>query len=120
MRKQLQKFLIWAIGISFIAIGVMKYLNLDEMSASVFNRAHYPRWFFYIVGAVEFIAGFLLLMTASTSKRIGSLLIAFIMLGALGTRWLLNEHSQTLILPGVIFLTAILMSFKFRKKESSS
>ena len=112
-KKQLQNFLVWAIGISFIAIGALKYMNLEEWSASVFNRAHYPRWFFYVVGVVEFIAGFLLLMTASTSRRIGSLLIALIMLGAIGTRWLLNEHSQTLILPGVIFITALLMSFRF-------
>ena len=117
-KKQLQNILVWAIGISFIAIGAMKYLNLDEMSESVFNRAHYPRWFFYIVGAIEFIGGLLLLMTASTSKRIGSLLIALVMLGALGTRWLLNEHSQTLILPGVIFLTALLMSFRLGRKEN--
>ncbi|MFM7855387.1 MAG: DoxX family protein [Flammeovirgaceae bacterium] len=110
--KYLKSILFWIIGITFITIGVLKYLNLDSMSESIFNRAHYPRWFFYAVATVEFLAGSLLLITASATKKLGSLLIALIMLGALGTRILLNQPFRNLIIPGIIFLIAILMSFK--------
>jgi|GEM_PF-1001056 len=115
--KRLQTILMWVLGISFIAIGLLKYVDFEEEMKSVFDRANYPRWFFYIVATVEFIGGVLLLMTASTSKRLGSILIAFVMLGAMGTRYLLREHYSHLILPGIIFLLAVLMSLNFERKK---
>jgi hypothetical protein len=101
--KYLKTILFWAIGITFITIGILKYLHLDAMSEPIFNRAHFPRWFFYAVASVEFVAGILLLLTATTIKKIGSLLVAFVMLGALGTRILLNQHFRHLIVPGLVF-----------------
>lgn len=115
---RIKSILFWLVGIGFMIIGILKYVNLDEMSQVVFNRAHYPKWFFYIVGAVEFIGGVLLLMTASTSKRIGSLLIGLIMLGAIGTRYMLGEPYSHFVLPGIIFLLAVLMSISPAQKES--
>lgn len=116
--KYLKAILFWAIGLTFITIGILKYLHLDTMSEPIFNRAHFPRWFFYAVASVEFVAGILLLLTAATSKKIGSLLVALVMLGALGTRILLNQHFRHLIIPGLVFLIAMLMSFKLTKEDN--
>lgn len=118
--KNLQKILIWGIGIMFIGISILKYLDLDTMSREVFSRAHLPEWFFYVVATLEFAGGMLLLMTASTSKRLGILVIAFLMAGAFGTRWLLHEHGKTLVLPGVVFVIALLMYFSLGKEKQEN
>jgi len=115
--KRIRVFLIWIIGFFFITIGILKYINLDEMSKPIFERAHYPRWFFYVVGTIEFVAGILLLMTAATSKRLGTILIGFIMTGAIITRFIINDHYTHFILPAIILLLSILMSIDFEKKE---
>jgi uncharacterized membrane protein YphA (DoxX/SURF4 family) len=117
--KQLQIILIWILGITFIVLGFLKYIDHDEMSRAIFTRAHYPRWFFYIVATIEFIGGIMLLMTAATSKRLGSVMIGLVMLGAIVTRYILNEHYTHFILPGIILLIAILMSVKLGGKEES-
>jgi uncharacterized membrane protein len=106
--KRARAILVWAIGISFIILGVLKYANLDEMSRSVFDRANYPKWFFYAVGAIEFLGGLLLLMTANSSKRLGSILIGIVMLGAIATRYALREPYSHFIVPGSILLIAVL------------
>lgn len=115
--KKFQVVLFWVIGITFIIIGLLKDIDMDEMNKTVFNRAHYPKWFFYLVGALEFVAGLLLLMTAATSKRIGSILIGVVMLGAIGTHYALNDSYKHYIVPGIIFVLAVLMSLDFEKKE---
>src|SRR5437879_3133740 len=102
--KRIQVILIWALGISFIILGFLKYIDHDEMSRAIFTRAHYPRWFFYIVATVEFIAGIMVLMTATTSKRLGSVMIGLVMLGAIVTRYILNEHYTHFVIPGIIFV----------------
>jgi len=107
------------VGISFIIIGLLKFISLDE-TEPIFEQAHYPKWFYYSVGTVEFIGGILLLMTAATSRRLGSILIGIIMLGAIVTRYLINDHYTHFILPAIIFLIAILMSFDFETKEKPS
>lgn len=109
--------LFWVIGISFIIIGFLKYVNLDHMSKAVFDRASYPKWFFYTVGTLEFAGGVLLLMTAATSKRIGTIVIGLVMLGAMGTHYILKDNYSHFIVPGVIFLLAVLMSLDFGPKE---
>jgi hypothetical protein len=114
--KTVKVILFWAIGLSFIAIGILKYLNIDPVSGQALTRAHFPRWVFYAVATGEFIGGVLLLMTASTSRTVGSLLIAFLMLGAIGTRFILGDPFKLLLLPGLIFLIAILMSVRLRRK----
>ena len=116
--KLLRIILFWAIGLSFIGIGILKYLNMDETSDEIFTRAHLPHWFFYIVATIEFVGGILLLMTASMSRRIGSLFVAFVMLGATGTRFILGDKFKLMVLPGVIFVVAILMSVKPGKDKA--
>jgi hypothetical protein len=106
--KHIKALLIWAVGISFIIIGLLKYANLDAMSKAVFDRANFPRWFIYVVGAVELVGGILMLMTTNSSKRLGSILIGAVMLGAMGTRFLLGEPYSHFLLPGAIFLIAVL------------
>ena len=71
--KTVKVALFWTIGISFVIIGILKYLNVDAVTGETFTRAHFPRWFFYVVATIEFVGGILLLLTASTSKQIGSL-----------------------------------------------
>ena len=115
--KRIQVILIWVLGISFIILGFLKYIDHDEMSRAIFTRAHYPRWFFYIVATVEFIAGIMVLMTATTSKRLGSVMIGLVMLGAIVTRYILNEHYTHFVIPGIIFVLAILMSLNLERKE---
>jgi uncharacterized membrane protein YphA (DoxX/SURF4 family) len=115
--KRIKVIVIWLIGISFMIIGLLKYINLDEPSKSVFDRANYPQWFFYVVATIEFAGGALLLMTAETSKRLGSILIGIIMMGAIGTHFILRDHYTYFILPGIVLLMAILVSLDYGKKE---
>jgi uncharacterized membrane protein YphA (DoxX/SURF4 family) len=115
--RRIRIILIWVIGISFITIGIMKYINLDDASRAVFDRANYPKWFFYVVGTVEFVGGIMLLMTAATSKKIGSILIGFVMLGALGTHFILQDPYTQFVLPGIIFLLSVFMSLDFAPKR---
>lgn len=106
--KRIKALLIWAVGISFIIIGLLKYANLDAMSKAVLDRANYPKWFIYVIGAIELVGGILMLMTTSSSKRLGSILIAFVMLGAITTRYILGEPYSHFLLPGAILLIAVL------------
>lgn len=108
------------IGFMFIGISILKYLDMDPMSESVFSRAHLPKWFFYVVATVEMLGGVLLLMAASTTKRLGILLIAFVMAGAFGTRLLLHEHIKRLVLPGLIFVLAIVMYFSLSNEKNKT
>ena len=109
--------LIWIVGISFIAVGLLKYLSLEPELKAVFVRANYPTWFYYIIGGVEMLGGILVLMTASATKRLGSALIGVVMLGALVTRYLLHEPPIRFIMPGIILVIAILISFDFGMKK---
>jgi hypothetical protein len=114
--KHMKTILIWAVALTFITLGLLKYVNLDEMTKPIFDRANYPKWFFYAVGTIEFIAGIMLLMTATVSKRLGSILIALVMLGAMGTRYILHEPFSHFVIPGIIFFLAVLMSLDIGRK----
>ena len=115
--KRVRLILIWLIGLTFITTGILKYINLDEMSKAIFDRANYPKWFFYVVGTVEFVGGVLLLMTASTSKKLGSILIGFVMLGDMGTHYILKDSYSHFVVPGIIFFLSVLSLLDFEKKE---
>ena len=106
--KRIRVILIWIVGFSFIIIGALKYVNLDEMTKSVFVRANFPKWFFYAVGGVEFTAGFLMIMTANSSRRLGSIVIGIVMIGAIATRYMLHEPLSHFLVPGFILFIAIL------------
>ncbi len=117
--KKTRVVLIWIVGVSFIAVGALKYASLEPELQEEFERANYPTWFYYAIGAVEMIGGILLLMTAATSKRLGSTLIGLVMLGALVTRFMLDEPPTRFVLPGLILLISILISFDFGFKKQS-
>ncbi|MBS1505622.1 MAG: DoxX family protein [Bacteroidetes bacterium] len=117
--KRLRILLIWAIGISFIAIGFLKYFNLDAFSKEVFEQADFPKWLRFGVGTLEMIGGVLLVMTAGRSQRIGTILIGFIMLGAIGTRVMLKDSITHLIVPSVILVLSILISLDFEIKKKN-
>jgi hypothetical protein len=106
--KRARTILIWAIGILFIVIGLLKDINLDEITTPTLTRAHFPKWFTYVVGTIEFVGGLLMLMAATESKRLGSILIGLVMAGAIGTRLLLHEPYSHFLLPGAILIIAIL------------
>jgi uncharacterized membrane protein YidH (DUF202 family) len=118
--KRTRVVLIWIIGISFIVVGALKYASLEPELKSVFERANYPTWFYYAIGTVELAGGILLLMTAATSKRLGSIIIGLVMLGALVTRFMLDEPPRRFILPGLILLIAVLISFDFEIKNKDA
>ncbi|HEV8514665.1 MAG TPA: DoxX family protein [Cyclobacteriaceae bacterium] len=104
--KRVRFVLFWLIGLTFITTGILKYIDLDEMSKAIFDRANYPKWFFYVVGSVELVGGVLLLMTASASKKLGSILISLVMLGAIGTHYILKDSYTHFVVPGIILLLA--------------
>ena len=118
--KRTRVVLIWIVGISFIVVGALKYASLEPELKSVFERANYPTWFYYAIGTVELLGGILLLMTAATSKRLGSIIIGLIMLGALVTRFMLDEPGRRFILPALILAIAILISFDFEIKKKGA
>jgi uncharacterized membrane protein len=118
--KRAWTVLIWIVGISFIIIGALKYVNMDFLTKPVFDRANLPKWFLYAVGAVEFTAGFLILMAANSSRRIGSILIGLVMMGAIATRYMLHEPLSHFLVPGAILLFAILMNLNAGRRESRS
>jgi uncharacterized membrane protein len=118
--KRTRVVLIWIVGISFIAVGVLKYFSLEPELKSVFERANYPTWFYYVIGTIEFMGGILLLMTASTSKRLGSILIGLIMMGALVTRYLLDEPPRRFVLPAIVLIIALIISFDFESKKKGA
>ncbi len=115
--KRVRTILFWVIGLTFITTGILKYINLDEMSKAIFDRANYPKWFFYVVGTLEFVGGVLLLMTASTSKKLGSILIGAVMLGAMSTHYILKDSYSHFVVPGIIFLLAALTLLDVKKKR---
>jgi uncharacterized membrane protein YphA (DoxX/SURF4 family) len=106
------------IGISFIAIGFLKYIDLDSMSREVFEQADYPKWLLYVVGTTEMVGGVLLVMTAGRSQRIGTILIGFVMLGAIGTRLMIKDNITHLVPPAIILVLAILISLDFEGKKN--
>jgi uncharacterized membrane protein len=115
--KRVRFILFWLIGLTFITTGILKYVNLDEMSKAIFDRANYPKWFFYVVGTLEFVGGVLLLMTASTSRKLGSILIGVVMLGAMGTHYILKDSYSHFVVPGIIFLLSVLTLLDVEKKR---
>lgn len=115
--KRLRILLVWVIGFSFITIGFLKYFDLDAMSREVFERADYPRWLRFGVGTLEMIAGVLLVMTAGRSQRLGTILIGFVMLGAIGTRIMIKDSMSHFVVPVVILVLAILISLDFESKK---
>jgi uncharacterized membrane protein len=115
--KRLKTLLFWLLGLTFIVIGLLKYIDVDEVTKPVFDRANFPPWFFYVVGTVETLGGILLLLTASASRRIGSILIAIVMLGAMGTRYMLKEPFSHLIVPAAIFAVAVFMSLDVERRS---
>jgi uncharacterized membrane protein YphA (DoxX/SURF4 family) len=117
--KRVRFILAWLVGLTFITTGFLKYVNLDEMSKNIFDRASYPKWFFYVVATLEFVGGILLLMTATSSRRLGNALIGVVMLGAIGTHYILKDNYSHFVVPGIILLLSILTSLKFKTREKS-
>jgi uncharacterized membrane protein YphA (DoxX/SURF4 family) len=117
--KRLRIIVIWVIGISFIAIGFLKYINLDAMSRDVFEQADYPKWLLYVVGTTEMFAGVLLVMTAGRSQRLGTILIGFVMLGAIATRIMIKDSITHLVAPTIILALAILISLDFEPRKKN-
>jgi hypothetical protein len=115
--KRVRFALAWLVGLTFITTGILKYIDLDAMSKAIFERANYPKWFFYVVGTVEFVGGIMLLMTASASKKFGSVLIGVVMLGAIGTHFILKDSYTHFVVPGIIFLLAVFSLLDVERKK---
>ncbi len=97
-----KKILLRIIGIMFIATGLLKLIHLDSMSIALFERAHYPIWFFYVAGLFELMGGTLLII--SSTRRAGAIIITMMMLGAIATHIYLKDNVVHLIVPILIIL----------------
>ncbi|MGV2482042.1 UNVERIFIED_CONTAM: DoxX family protein, partial [Salmonella enterica subsp. enterica serovar Weltevreden] len=73
----------WIFGISFIATGILKLIDLDTMSGSLFKRANYPQWLWLFTGVLELTGG--VLAVVKPTRQFGFLLIVVVMCGAIGT-----------------------------------
>ncbi len=103
--KTFKLIIVRVLGLLFVASGILKLLNLDEMSASVFTRANYPNWFFVLTAILE-IAGGLLTIIKST-KRFGLIIIGLVMLGAIGAHIFIKDELTHLIVPIIILLLTV-------------
>jgi len=110
--EKVKLVLIWITGIMFIATGALKLIHLDKMSLAIFDRAHYPSWLFYVAGLFE-LAGGIMLIIRST-RRWGSAMIVAVMLGALGTHFILKDDFTHFLVPVAIILLLGLMTARSR------
>lgn len=102
--KLLKTILLWIIGILFILTGLSKMFGLDEMSKEIFRRAHFPDVLFYLVAFLELLGGVFLILRKY--RRQGAVIIAAVMIGALGTHIYLHDAIGHWVAP---FLLAILV-----------
>ena len=96
--------LIWIIGIMFILTGISKLLQLDAMSAEMFERAHLPSLLLFAVAAFELAGGILLIV--SKTRPIGAIFISVVMVGAIGTHLSLHDNLAHIIVPILIIIFA--------------
>ena len=90
------------LAIAFLGAGLWK-LSGAEMMVGNFERFGYPLWFMYFVGLAE-VAGAIGLFVQRTAFYAAACL-GILMLGAVGTRFLLND-SFGLIVPAIVLGTA--------------
>ncbi|MDB5272818.1 MAG: DoxX family protein [Chitinophagaceae bacterium] len=100
------------IGLMFIATGILKLINMDSLSAAIFERADFPYWLFYIVGLFELAGGTMLLI--EKTRKYGALMVIVVMVGALATHVYLGDPILHVFVPVVVILYAgsQLVSFK--------
>jgi len=67
--KAAKLILYWIIGIAFVATGILKLINHDNISGILFDRAHYPLWFFYGVAVFELLGGILFIIRKTRQSR---------------------------------------------------
>jgi putative oxidoreductase len=93
-----------------VAAGVSKLVAV-RLVVREFDHFGYPAWFRLVVGAVEVLGGILLFVPRMA--WLGVVLLASVMLGALGTHLRYREISFALV---PITLLALLALFAFRRK----
>jgi len=111
--KIIKLIIVWILGLLFVASGILKLLNLDSMSASVFTRANYPNWFFVLTAILEIIGGSLSII--KSTKKYGLIIIELVMVGAIGTHIFIKDELTHLIVPIVILLLTVFVGY-FKKQ----
>lgn len=96
----------WVLAIIFLGFGASK-LMASGMQVAMFQAWGYPLWVMYVVGAIEILAGVLLLHP--TTAFHGGLLVCGLMAGAVGTHVLAGQLVQ-LPLPIVTAAAAALVA----------
>lgn len=91
----------------FVTSGSAKLAGL-EFELAAFERWGYPIWFMYLTGFIEFFAGLGLLM--KIPRRIVSLGLAGLMLGAAVTHIVHAEWSMLLLACTILLMTLINLS----------
>jgi len=103
--KAAKLILYWIIGIAFVATGILKLINHDNISGILFDRAHYPLWFFYGVAVFELLGGILFIIRKT--RQIGVLMIGAVTLGAVWTHFFLRDDIAHMVAPTLIILLAV-------------
>ena len=98
------------LGVLFLLSGAAKLVGA-EMTAQMFAAFGYPMWFMYVVGAFEALGGILLF--SGGRRFIGSLILAVIMVGAVGTHIVHAEYAMA-ILPAILFAVLMWIGSKTR------
>jgi putative oxidoreductase len=112
--KRTKVILIWIIGVLFITTGILKFINVDPVSIAIFEKANYPSWLFYVVAVVEFVGGILLLI--ERTRQYGAMVIAIIMIGAIGTHIILKDNVIHTVVPALIIGFVVSLLKKLRRK----
>lgn len=89
----------YCLSFLFVCVGLAKLWG-PQMLADQFSIWHLAPSVMYMVGVVEVIAGFLLLMPSA--RAIGAVLLAIVMVGAGITHFFATQYAAIAV-PGVIF-----------------
>lgn len=97
------------LGVVVAGIGAQK-LGGAESQVEDFDRFGYPQWVRLLVGVAELLGGLALLAALVTSPRlaiVGGVLIAGVLVGAIGTHLRVDDPIARVAAPGVLLLLSL-------------
>jgi hypothetical protein len=93
-RRSWRDYLSWFVAAEFVLVAPLKFYPYNVGSfPSYFDRFEqwgYPQWFSPLIGAVEVVAGFLLIRRRT--RFLGAVVVMFVMTGAVTTH-IINHHA---------------------------
>ncbi len=97
----------YSLSLVFVCIGLAKLWG-PQLLTEQFAAWHFPPAFIYMVGVVEVVAGFLLMLP--TTRAVGALLLAIIMIGAGATHFFAQQFAAMAVPAAIFLLVAWIMS----------